>query len=887
MGKKTLVIIDGHYYAYRYFFGMPQLSGPDGQPTGVTFGFAKLFRDLFADPDVTHFVLTFDHKDPTFRHIMYPEYKAHRDPMPDNLRSQIPDVFRLAEECGVPLLSIPGYEADDVIATLAQSAEQEGIYSRICSKDKDLDQFLNNYIAKWDPGKNEYVTRDSLLDDKGIRPDQVVDYLCMVGDSADNVPGIKGIGPKTATKLLLAYDSLENVLKNTDKLKGKQKENVEAFIPLAELTHKLITIVTVPDLPETESFVCPECLPESARPLFEELGFNPARFFPRNESLASDNADYTILTEETLPSFLDSLRTIGRFAIDTETTSLNPLEADLVGISFACGAGAKRKDAAYLPLAGLPSAGHKALEWSAVRDTLKPLLEDPDVKKVAQNAKYDLRVFLRNGINMQGLDGDSMLASWVLDPSRTSHGLDALTEEFLQEKKIATGDVVNFASGQTMADVSIESVAQYACEDAQCTWRLTELLEDKLTQQGMLKVYQEQEVPLASCLAHMEQTGFAVNAQILMDSKEHLEHYLDQIFADIRAIAGEKFNPASPKQVAVLLFEKLGLRVIRKTKSGPSTDARVLEALKHDHEMPGLLLQYRSLSKLLSSYLRTLPDHIEKNTGRIHSSFNQHGAETGRLSSDHPNLQNIPKKGDLGREIRAAFMAPADHTLLAADYSQIELRMLAHLSDDETLRQAFDNNADIHRFVAAQVHGCDEASVTPEMRNSAKAINFGIIYGLSSFGLSQQIGISRPAAQEFIDGYFARFSGIRRYIDSVIEEAKECGYVSTIAGRRRYVPLLKSGNGNERKQGERIALNSTIQGSAADLIKKAMLRCSDMLPEQSKLIVQIHDELIVECHNSVIDEASAALQNAMLHALELSVPLLADVRHGSDWLSVS
>ena len=486
-----------------------------------------------------------------------------------------------------------------------------------------------------------------------------------------------------------------------------------------------------------------------------------------------------------------------------------------------------------------------------------------------------------------GLDGDPMVASWLLDPSRSSHGLDFLCKEFLHEEKIPTTAVVDLAGGQTMAEVPVATVAQYACEDAQCTWRLAQHLEQDLSKEELLGVYRDQEMQFVECLARIEQRGIGVSADILQAKREHFEAYQTETLNAIRRIAGNDFNPASPKQLAHVLFEVLGLPVIRKTKTGPSTDHAVLEALRSEHELPELVLQFRAVSKLVGTYLRTLPDFINSATGRIHSNFKQTGTETGRLSSDHPNLQNIPKKTDMGREIRAAFIAKPDHVFLAADYSQIELRILAHFSGDETLCQAFADNVDIHRFVAAEVNGISEDAVTPSLRNAAKAINFGIIYGQTAFGLASQLGISRPQAQRFIDGYFERFSSVRAYVDEVVREATERGYAQTIAGRRRYIQQLASSNKNEQAAGKRTALNSTIQGSAADLIKRAMLRCEDMLPTGANLILQIHDELIIETPQAIAEEAASALNTAMVSAMELSVPLRADVHSGSDWLQVS
>jgi DNA polymerase-1 len=885
MPVDTLAIIDGHYYAYKFFFGMPPLTGPGGRPTGVTYAFANLFKELRNGGEITHLACVFD-TGVTFRHEIFADYKAQRDPMPDKLSEQIPDLDLICRASGVQVLKIPGFEADDVIATLAKQAALKGMDVRLLTKDKDIDQIISERIRTWDPGKGILRGPPELLAEKGIRPEQVIDYLCMIGDSADNVPGITGVGPKTAAKLLQEYGNLAAVLANSDKLKGKQRENVEAFKPKAPLTCQLIQLVDVPGLPAIDSFrIDPGFAYDEA--VYESFGFSRARFFPAAVKPASADTSYRILGMADLAEFLAEARRAGRCAVDTETTGLDPLTAGLVGISFACGTHhgvANERAAAYLPIRGLD---HELVDWEKAKPLVAAFLADPAVRKVGQNTKYDLRVFAAHGCELHGLDGDTMLASWLLDPARESHGLDFLTKSFLGEDKIPTSAVIDLKSGQTMAEVPVATVARYACEDAQCTWRLAALLEAKLAEAGLLAVYREQEVPIARCLARIENAGLVVDRETLAATQRHLEAYLEQVAAGIRAHAGPDFNPASPKQVGELLFEKLKLPVISQTKSGPSTDASVLEALRHLHELPDLLLQHRSLAKLIGTYLSKLPDYIHPVSHRIHTNFKQTGTETGRISSDSPNLQNIPKKSDLGREIRAAFVPAPGHVFLASDYSQIELRVLAHLSGDATLKAAFAGNADIHRFVAAQVNGSDEAAVTPAQRNAAKAVNFGIIYGQTAFGLSQQLGIPRQQAQQFIDAYFARFSSVRAYIEAVIAEAAARGWSETMAGRRRHIPQLVSGNRNERLQGERIALNSTIQGSAADLIKRAMLRCETMLPKGSRLVLQIHDELLVEADQAVAKEAAAALHEAMADAWKLDVPLIAEVRSGTSWYEVS
>lgn len=878
--RPLLAVIDGHYYAYRYHFGMPPLSGPNGHPTGVTYAFANLIRELKADPRVTHLVCVFDAKADSFRHTIFPAYKAQRDPMPEPLVKQIPDVLEILAAMHVPVVQVDGYEADDVLYTYARSGQAAGLDVRLYTRDKDVDQVISERVRTYDALKQQERGPAELLAEKGIRPDQVVDYLCLIGDTADNVPGVTGVGPKTAAKLLAEHGTLEKVLAATHK--GKLAENIAAFIPKAELTRKLITLVDVAGVPPLDALAVDRATPSDPAP-FERLGFQVVRFTPRAEpKAASDGAVYETLTADTFPAYCERLARAGRFAVDTETTGLDPLSARLVGVSFACGEHGG-KGAAWLPLLG---PGGEVVPWSRVAEPLGRLLADAQVGKVGQNIKFDRQMFGAAGLAVAGYDGDTLLASWLLDPGRESHDLDQLALVFLGERKIPTSDVSTFILGQTMADADPALLARYACEDAQTTWRLAQLLEGKLGQLDLLQAYREQEVPLALVLADMERAGLLVDRAALAASEKHLASYLEQVMRDIRAQAGPDFNPASPKQVGELLFGKLGLPVVSKTKSGPSTDASVLEVLRHHHELPDLILQHRMLSKLLGTYVAKLPGFIAAD-GRIHGNFRQTGAETGRLSSDNPNLQNIPKKSDLGREIRGAFTAAPGHVLISADYSQIELRVLAELSRDPALNAAFAAGLDIHRHVAAQVAGIDPAHVTPKQRNAAKAVNFGIIYGQTAFGLAQQLGIERKEAQAFIDAYFARFGSVQAYIRDTVDQAAKLGYARTISGRRRYVPGLASGNRNERLAAERIAVNSTIQGSAADLIKRAMLALPARLPAGARLVLQVHDELIIESPEPVAAAAAEALTSAMRGAAAFAVPLVAEARSGRTWLDVS
>ncbi len=881
----AIAIIDGHYCAYRFFFGMPGLLGPGGRPTGVTFAFAKLAKTLRQDPVFTHWVCVFDHREPSFRHTIFPDYKAHRDPMPEDLRVQLPDVEELLRASGVPVLAVPGFEADDAVATLAQTAAAAGLDVRLLTKDKDVDQVLSERIRTWDTTKDLLRGPEQLLAEKGIRPDQVVDYLSMIGDTSDNVPGIYGVGPKTAAKLLAQYGTLASVLAHVDELKGKLQDNVRAFIPKADLTRTLITLVTVPDLPPLDRFRIRRDEPVDLS-VFDKFGFDRSRFQAPAAAVApapaSAKGDYRIVATADLPDLAQRLRAAGRFALDTETTGLDPISAELVGISLAWGDHAGH-GAVYVPVRGL---GHDLVPLAAIRDVLGPVLTDPTVGKIGQNLKYDWRVLHQHGIDVAGYDGDTMLASWLIDPARESHGIDFLAKTLLHEEKIATDQVIDLAAGQTMAEVEVATVARYACEDAQVCWRLAQVLETQLAEAGLLGVYREQEVPIAVLLGRMEHAGMAVDRSALATIQRHLDDYLTQVTAEIRKHAGADFNPASPKQVAEVLFTKLKLPVISKNKSGPSTDAETLAALRHHHELPDLLLQHRQLSKLISAYLARLPEYINPLTQAIHTNLKQTGTETGRIASDGPNLQAIPKRRDLGREMRSAFIARPGTLLIAADYSQIELRILAHLSQDPTLIEAFRAGRDIHRFVAAQANGVAEDAVSPAQRNAAKAINFGIIYGQTAFGLAGQLGISRGEAQRFIDDYFNRFATVLLWKRQLLADAKGRGYVVTMGGRRRYVPGLASSNRNEVLAAERVALNSTIQGSASDLIKQAMLRLAAHLPAGCRPLLQIHDELLIEAPEALVEAAAAGLTTAMAGAWTLSVPLTAEARSGRNWLEV-
>jgi DNA polymerase-1 len=924
--SKTLYLLDGHYQIYRAFYGLPQqLTSPSGEPTGATHGFCSMLFSLIQKRRPDYLAMVMDVSDETvFRRELDPNYKAHRDPAPEALHVQADRIVSIFSALGVPIYRLAGFEADDLIATIVERLRDEDVCVYVVSRDKDLEQLLSDRVRLFDPSKDTEMDVAALLEAKGYTPQQAVEVQTLSGDSTDNIPGVPGIGPKTAAKLILQYGSADAVIEHADELTPKMSERVKAFAGQLPITRQLVTLRR--DVPF--DFRLQDCAregmnPAAVRPIFEELGFNrlmetlatllptahggaslghathelrefksqlsrqDSRVLPLTASAACAAAAtsmyHLIDTSEKFTDFVKRLSEQSEFSFDTETTGLNPVEADIVGLSIAWQAG----EAYYLPLRAV--MGH-TLALSEVVERLKPIFEDPSIAKVGQNAKYDMLVLRQLGIVVAGLRFDTMLASYLLDGMGRSHSLDAMAKDFLGHVMIPITDLIGKGKDQlTMDQVDTAHVCEYAAEDADYTWRLKELLEPRMVGSHVEPLFRDTEMPLVEVLTEMEHNGIALDCRLLKQLGATMEDRLIELTREVHKSAGHPFNLDSPKQLAEVLFDEQGFAVVRKTKTGRSTDADTLEALaaQTDHAIPKLLLEYRELSKLKNTYVDTLPKMVSRRTGRVHASFNQTGAITGRLSSSDPNLQNIPVRTELGKRIREAFVAGApDSVLLAADYSQIELRLLANFCKDSALLDAFGQGLDIHRAVAAQVNGVSVEEVTPAQRSAAKAVNFGIIYGQTPFGLSRSLGIPVGEARAFIDTYFMRYPGIRLFIDRCIDEAKRTGYAETILGRRRPILELKSRNPGQVSFGERIAVNTVVQGSAADLIKRAMINIHRELKSGShpaKMLIQVHDELVFEIPSADVETEARMIREKMEHAIPLDVPIVVDVAWGRTW----
>ncbi|MBU0617534.1 MAG: DNA polymerase I, partial [Planctomycetes bacterium] len=855
--SRTLYLIDGHAQIYRaYYARIGNLTAPSGEPTRATHVFCQMLLNLLRDRGPDYLAMVMDVSDETvFRKEIYPEYKAQRDPPPEDLPAQADRIVEILEAVGVPILRKVRFEADDIMATLAQRLAGEDLDIFLVSKDKDLEQLLSDRVAMYDPGKDEVITPERLLETKGWRPEQAIDVQTLAGDSVDNVPGVSGIGPKTAAKLIARYGSAQGVIEHADELTPKQRENVKAFAPNLDITRQLVTLR--PDVPidfDVQQAECQRFDWSAARPIFEELGFrrlleqmpegsdeaterrsdegeedagSAVRTTEDVESAARPTpavppkADYQLVnTPGKLGELAAALKEQPAFALDTETTSVNAIDAELVGLSFSWEAGR----ACYVPV---KTFFGEALPPDLVREQLAPALANHQTLKVGQNLKYDLTVLRLAGMPVAGPFFDTMIAAFVLDPTRTSYRLDKLVADLLGHTMIPISDLIGKGRGQlTMDQVPLEQVAEYAAEDADYTWRLQELFARQLHGSDRESLFNDIEMPLVSVLTEMETNGISLDVRFLAGMSKELAARVDELTRQAHEAAGVDFNLDSPKQLGEVLFDKLAFRVVRKTKTTRSTDADTLETLAREtgHSLPSLMLDYRELQKLRGTYVDALPAARSTRTGRIHTSYHQTGAVTGRLSSSEPNLQNIPVRTELGRQIRRAFVPRSqDELLIVADYSQIELRVLAHFCEDEELTRAFTEDRDIHAFVAAQINGVALEDVTKDMRGRAKAVNFGIVYGQTAFGLSQTTGLSRGEAQAFIDGYFLRYPRIRGFIDRCIADAKRDGFVRTILGRRRPIENIASRNRTVRAQAERLAVNTVIQGSAADLIKLAMI----------------------------------------------------------------
>ena len=911
----TLLLVDGSSYLYRAFHALPDLRNSAGEPTGAIRGVLSMLRRLEGDYKAEFRACVFDAKGPTFRDAWYPDYKSHRPPMPDDLRAQIAPLHQAVQAEGWPLLSVEGVEADDVIGTLTQQALARGWEVVISTGDKDLTQLVRPGV-RWVNTMSEEVLDAAGVEAKfGVPPERIVDYLALVGDTVDNVPGVEKCGPKTAVKWLTEFGSLDALVANADKVGGKVGENLRKHLDFLPLGRKLVTVATDVALPVTlDELGAREDDAEALQALYQRFEFRswlgagrgqtPARgLSPRAPTEAAPGGGQTpeglrgqtplwglspsytpILDWPSFEAWLAQISAAPLTAFDTETTSLDPMAARLVGMSFATTAG----EAAYLPLAHRGPAAPAQLPLEQVLARLKPWLESDQHAKVGQNLKYDAHVLANHGITLRGIAHDTLLQSYVLESDRP-HDMDNLAKRHLGLTPITYTDVCGKGAKQIGFDeVAVERATEYAAEDADITLRLHQALWPQLqAEPALAALYRDIELPVLGVLLEMERNGILIDPFLLAQHGEELGRRLHELEREAHTLAGQPFNLGSPKQLGEILFDKLGLPVIKKTATGqPSTDEDVLTQLADDYPLPKLLLEHRSLAKLKSTYADKLPRMVNPRTGRVHTSFSQATAVTGRLSSADPNLQNIPIRTPEGRRIRAAFIAPRDHVIVSADYSQIELRIMAHLSGDARLLDAFAHGEDVHRATAAEVFGVPPAEVSSEQRRYAKVINFGLIYGMSAHGLAKNLGIERGAAQGWIDRYFARYPGVADYMERIKREAKAHGYVETVFGRRLHLPDLRAQQVGRRQAAERAAINAPMQGTAADLIKKAMLAVSAWLAQsglQSKLVLQVHDELVLEVPTAELATVRAELPRLMGGVAELKVPLLVEVGVGENW----
>jgi len=909
-----LFLIDAYALIYRSFFAFVSrpLVNSKGENTSAPFGFAQFLERVRTELEPDYLAIVFD-AGTSFREEAYPAYKATREKMPDELASSLPRIRALCEAYHCPVIELEGYEADDVIGTLARKARALGVEAVIVSGDKDFYQLVAPGVHLLNPGRGgpngveaEFVDETNAAEKFGIAPSQVVDYLALIGDASDNVPGAPGIGPKTAVTLLETYGSLDALLEQAATLPGKRaREALTEHAELVRLSRRLVTILT--DLPvelDLDAIRLQEPDHAALRDLFVELEFRRLAEVHAERAMElgvgqeepGPPAVYRLVEDAAgLAELVGRIRAQGWFSLDTETTSLDPVRADLVGISISL----KEGEAFYLPMAHCapsePELDHVPSEITNLpalsSEPCRPLadvLEDPAVRKVGQNLKYDLIVLGRAGVELRGVWFDTMIASYVLDPGRREHGLDALAVAILAYKTTSYADVTGRGRNQIpFAEVALEAARDYACEDADCALRLFQRFEPELRENQLEGLFHDLEMPLVPVLARMEVAGIRIDVPFFREMGRRLARELELIQEEVYKMAGEPFNLNSTPQLREVLFERLGLPVLKRTKTGPSTDVTVLEELAgQGHAVPRLLMEYRELEKLRGTYVDALPKLVNPETGRLHTSFNQTVAATGRLSSSDPNLQNIPIRTTLGREIRKGFVADEGHHLLGVDYSQIELRVLAHFSGDEAFVEAFRKGIDVHRQTASVIFGVEVGEVSGGMRNQAKTINFATLYGQGAFSLARQLGVGREEAQRFIDQYFERFSGVRRFLDEQVAMAREKGYVETLLGRRRYIPELRSGNFSVRQFGERVAQNTPIQGTAADLIKKAMIDIDRILGESdsgARMLLQVHDELLFEVPDARLDEVREMVVTRMEGALELAVPLVADWGVGRSW----
>ncbi|MHC4870720.1 MAG: DNA polymerase I [Planctomycetota bacterium] len=889
--SKKIYLIDGHAQTYRAFYAIEGLRSPDGKPSGAVYGFTRMLIDTIEKHKPDYLAVVFDSKGPTFRHEMYSDYKGTRKPPPPELIEQLEPIKETVKAFNIPIYQLPGYEADDIIGTFALKGKAADLDVVIVSGDKDLAQVLQDKITLYDPRKDLFTSAEDFSAKRKITPDKLTDIMGLWGDSSDNIPGVPGIGEKGAVDLILKYGSLENLLEKSSEIKGKRGEKLRDNIENARLSKKLATIdFAVPLEIDIEDCILSDADNQKLLEIYTDYGFDSLKKKLTSSSVCAEEEerDYRLINnKELFEEFIDELKAQKIIAFDVETTSTDPMQAELVGLSFSW----KEKTGYYLPFKCLEDEACLSEEELSL---LKPILEDNQIKKTGHNIKYDSLVMRNCGIFLAGICFDSMLASHLFSGHIRGHSLDAAAERCFGLSTIHIEELIGKGKKQiTMDQVPLEKITDYAAEDADISLRLYMKFEKDISESTMKNLFHNLEIPLSLVLTDMQFNGILLDPDKLIAMSKDMEKQLDRITEEIYFLSGCEFNIASPKQLSEVLFQKLDFPIIKKTKTGVSTDEKVLHELSLiDHpknDLPKLLLDYRSYSKLKNTYLDALPLMVNPATERIHTSFNQTGTATGRLSSSDPNLQNIPVRTSEGRGIRAAFTAEKGCKLISADYSQVELRMLAHLSGDKNLCDAFNSGKDIHQAVAAQIYQISEDEVTSAQRQSAKAINFGIIYGQSAFGLSNSTDMNRGEAQEFIDKYFTEFSGVKSFIDTEVERAKKAGEVSTMLGRIRKIPDLASSNKTRLKHAERMALNTIIQGSAADLIKTAMINIYTALNNEKshiKILLQIHDELVLEAPEDEAERAVTLLKDNMESAIELSVPLVVDTGIGNNWLEV-
>ncbi len=896
MSKPDLVLVDGSSYLYRAFHALPPLTTSRGEPTGALHGVLNMLNKLVREQAGSRVAVVFDAPGKTFRDELYADYKATRPPMPDELRAQVQPILDAVRAMGLPLIRVDGVEADDVIGTLCRQASAEGLSVLVSTGDKDLAQLVDGHVTLVNTMTDSVLDRDGVKAKFDVWPEQVIDYLALVGDTSDNIPGVPKVGPKTAAKWLNEYGSVDTLIEQASGIKGKIGESLRDNLDRLRLSRELATIRLDVDLPVTPGNLG-DAAPDldalrtlygqyELRSLLRQLDEDRAAPEPAAAPSVSGDADYeTVLSRDRLEHWIETIRAADLVAFDTETTSLDYMDAELVGLSFAVADG----QAAYVPVAHDYPGAPDQLGRDEVLGLLHDWLEDDDAAKVGHHLKYDAHVLLRYGIRLGGMAYDSMLESYVLNSVATRHDMDSTARHYLGVETIHYEDVAGKGAKQlTFNQVDLETAAPYAAEDADVTLRLHEHLSKALADIPSLKrVYEEIEQPLVPVLLQMEETGVLIDRRMLATQSRELAEKMQALEAEAHALAGGPFNLGSPKQLQEILFEKQSLPVIRKTPKGqPSTAEDVLAELANDYDLPRVIIEYRGVAKLKSTYTDKLPLQINATTGRVHTSYHQAVAATGRLSSTDPNLQNIPIRTPEGRRIRQAFVAPDGHRLVAADYSQIELRIMAHLSGDKGLVGAFRDGQDVHRATAAEVFGVSLGDVTADQRRSAKAINFGLMYGMSAFGLAKQLGIARGEAQEYVDLYFERYPGVKRFMDDIRETARQQGYVETVFGRRLYLPEINSRNAPRRQYAERSAINAPMQGTAADIIKRAMLAVDAWLQDSgiaARMIMQVHDELVFEVAGDAVADLTARAPALMAAAADLSVPLLVETGVGENW----